>query len=258
MPRMTFALVVIAIAMTRSTSVAASPSAPALDAPVPASVPGPAPAPPVAPPLVGLAVVAIPGASDAAWPLARAVYADPSLRAPGIDEAHARVLCGVPAASTDSSELRDLSDTISALRGDDAPSRSLLDGIARRLSTRGLVVVRVDSGRPTARVFLADSASFDAATYGPDDSPVVAWSATTRSLLRLFGPAGGAGASAPDLATHDGPRKPLEEKAPSHPFYESTWFWGAIAAAALVGGVAYLATRDSRPATIHLEVEVPH
>jgi hypothetical protein len=251
MSRMTFALVVIAIAMTRATTVAASP-------PTPSSFPSAA-ASPVAH-RVGLAVVAMPGATDAAWPLARAVYADASLRAPGMDESHARVLCGVPATGTDPPELHDLSDTVLALRGEDAPSRSLLDGIARRFSTRGLVVVHVESGRPTARVFLADTGTFDAASYGTDSASVVAWSATTQSLARLFGPTARAteavGAGVPELATHDGPVTP--ERQSSHAFYESVWFWGAIGAAALVGGFAYLATRDSSPATIHLEVEVPH
>ncbi len=49
-----------------------------------------------------------------------------------------------------------------------------------------------------------------------------------------------------------------EAPRPSVPFYESVWFWGALGAAALAGGATYLATRDSSPSTIHLEVQVPH
>ena len=236
---MTWAPGVIAFAMALAPSASATPSA------------------------SGLAVVAMPGASVAAWPLARAVYADASLRAAEIDEAHARVLCGEPAASSDPAELRDLSDTVAALRGEDAPSRALLGGIARRFSARGLVVVAVTSGHSTARVFLAETGAFDAATYAPDDSPALAWSATTRSLARTFGPPPSPSpalgpSAAPALATHDGPNKAREERSSSRPFYESTWFWGAIGAAALTGGVVYFATRDSSPKAIHLEVEVPH
>jgi hypothetical protein len=258
MSRRSWALGVIVFAMSRPVSAAAS-------APASAAASAPAPAPASAPaPAFGFAVVAMPGASDAAWPLASAVYSDPSLRAAGIDDAHARVLCGEVAAGTDPPELRDLSDTVAALRGEDAPSRVLLDGIARRFSTRGLVVVRVQSGHATARVFLSETSTFDAATYAPDDAPALGWSGAVRSLARAFGSpvasvqAAPGSSGAPELATHDGPQKPHEAPPSSRPFYESTWFWGAIGAAALTGGVVYFATRDSSPSTIHLEVEVPH
>ena len=258
MRRMTLALAVAGALLARV------PAASADVTPASSSAPAPAPA------STGLAVVALAGATDAAWPLARSLYAEPSLRAPGVDEAHARVLCGEAARGTDPAELRDLSDTVAALRGDDAPSRALLEAMARRLTARALVVVRVDSGRTTARVFLPDSGAFDAAVYAPDDaaagSPPAsppAWSATTRSLARSFGPtstsAGTAevGATpAPSLATHAAPR--TEGAHASVPFYQSAWFWGAVGAAVLAGGITYVATRDSSPSTIHLEVQVPH
>jgi hypothetical protein len=59
------------------------------------------------------------------------------------------------------------------------------------------------------------------------------------------------------LATHE---EPHIQKAPPKPlaFYESGWFWGAIAAAAFAGGAVYLASRDNAPTTIHLELQVPH
>jgi hypothetical protein len=229
----------------------------------PASAPAPAPA--------GLAVVALGGATDAAWPLARSIYGAPGLRAGGVDEAHARVLCGAPAARVDAAELRDLADTVAAVRGDDAPSRALLESIAHRFAARALVVVRVDAGGPVARVFLADAGVFDAPTYPPDAAPTAtsasaaSWSAATRSLARVFGPTpaptalpvtGAAGGPAPALATGETPHKLASES--SHPFYETVWFWGALGAAALAGGATYLATRDSSPSTIHLEVQVPH
>jgi hypothetical protein len=258
-------VVVIGLVLA-STGVAYADPAPA-PAPAPASAPASAPAPASA--RVGLAVVALAGASDAAWPLARSVYADPGLRPAAVDEPYARVLCGEAPPPAASAELRDLSDTVAALRGDDAPSRALLDGIARRFAVRALVVVRLDAAHPTARLFLAETGVFDAAAYAPDDptAPSVAWSATTRSLDRLFGPPPAAVASpsalpaqaslsAPTLATSETPKK--EAPGAPRPFYESLWFWGAVGAAALVGGAAYFATRDSSPSTIHLEVQVPH
>ena len=241
--------------------------------PAPVSAPSPTPAFAPTPARAGLAVVALAGVADAAWPLAQSVYADPSLRPGAVDDAHARVLCGEVPAPTAAPELRDLSDTVAAVRGDDAPTRALLDGIARRFALRAVVVVRSDAGHPTARLYLADTGAFDAAAYTPDNpaGPSPTWTATARSLDRLFGsstpaptpeaaadiPAGGPPMSAPTLATREAPRNEAPANGP-HPFYESVWFWGALGAAALAGGAAYFATRDSGPSTIHLEVQVPH
>jgi hypothetical protein len=224
-------------------------------APSPAAA-SPAPAP------AGIAVVALPGATDAAWPLARSVYEAPSLKPRLVDEAHAHVLCGEAAPSGATADVHDLAETVAALRGEDAPSRALLGDIARRLSVEAVVVVRVDTARPSARVFLANSGSFDAATYAPDEGSAVAWSAATRSLVRTFG-SGSAGASdaspplgAPALATHETPK--IETGSPRRrQFYESGWFWTAVGAAAFAGGAVFLATRDTAPSTIHLQLQVP-
>jgi hypothetical protein len=210
-------------------------------------------------------VVALSGAGDAAWPLARSIYGDPSLRPGSLDEPHARVLCGEPPAASATADLRDLSETVAALRGDDAPSRALLDAIARQFAVRAVVVVRSEADHPTARLYLAEPGGFDAATYAPDDPPTgpsPSWSSATRSLGRLFGALSVAPApaqtsmGAPALATREVRRN--EAPSPARPFYESVWFWGAVGAAALLGGAAYIATRDSSPSTIHLEVQVPH
>ena len=107
----------------------------------------------------GVAVVALGGATDAAWPLARAVYGTPSLRPAAVDETRARVLCGEPAPASSPQDLRDLADSLAAVKGDDAPSRMLLGEIAHRLNVRAIVVVRVDGGQPTARVFLPETGS---------------------------------------------------------------------------------------------------
>jgi hypothetical protein len=207
----------------------------------------------------GLAVVALGGASDAAWPLAQAVYGMPALRPLTLDEARARVLCGEPAGAGASQDVRDLAESLAAVKGEDAPSRMLLGEIARRLNVRALLVVRVEAGRPSARVFLPETANFDAASYGPDGGPTVSWSAAARSLARTFGPEPSfpAGPSAPALATHEEPvvaAPPPKSKA----FYESGWFWGAVGAAAFAGGAIFFATRDNGETTIHLQMQVPH
>lgn len=232
--------------------------------PPPAAAPSAAPAHPAA---AGLAVVALPGASDAAWPLAASVYATASLRPTAIDDARARVLCGEPPAPDASPELRDLAATVAALTGDDAPSRALLGDIARRLGLPALAVVRLDGDRPTARVFLADVGAFDSATYMPDGGTTTArtWSGATQSLARSFGAPPVAPPDAlpsatppavpgvPALASHDVPKP---EGSHSRQFYESGWFWGALGAAAFAGAAVFLATRDSGPSTIHLQLEV--
>jgi hypothetical protein len=206
----------------------------------------------------GVAVVALPAATDAAWPLAQAIYGDASLRANTIDEAYARILCGEPPAPGASAEERDVADTIAAVRGDDAPSRALLSALAHRFGLRALVVVRVDGGHPVAHVFLADLGAFDAATYVPDAGRLpVSWSAAARSLARTLGSAPPtSSAAAPALATHEVP--PADGRGGHRLFYSSPWFWGAVGLAAAAAGVTYLLTRDSGSPTIHLVVQVPH
>ena len=228
----------------------ATSAAPALAVAAAAAAPAPAP--------YGLAVVALGGATDAAWPLAQAVYGTPSLRPAALDEARARVLCGEPAGPGARPEVRDLAESLAAVKGVDAPSRMLLGEIARRLNARALLVVRVEAGHPSARVFLPDADAFDAASYAPDAGPTILWAAAAKSLARTFGAeAGPAAPSAPALATHEdlvGATSPPKSKA----FYESGWFWGALGAAAFATGAIFFATRDNGGTTIHLQLQVPH
>jgi hypothetical protein len=212
----------------------------------------------------GLAVVAEPGATGAAWGLAQSVYAAEAIRPLLVDEPHARVLCGEVASPAEAPDLRDLAQMVAAVRGDTAPSRAILGDLARRFRVRALIVVRAGSpseGGPTARVFLPDAGLFDAAVYSPDDSPTPGWSGAVRSLVRAYGmqgPSSDRGTlRVPAIATAEIPKG--ESIAPKKPsFYQSGWFWGAIAAAALTSGVTYFAVRDNGPATIHLELQVPH
>jgi len=257
-----------------------------------ATAPAPAPTAPV--PATGVAVLARAGAEQAAWALAKELYARPSLRPPSLDEPRARVLVGDPAAPGAPPAVKDLADERAGIHGDDGGSRALLRAIAAQLNVRALVVVEVGaSGAPSAGVFLAESAAFDAARYNADPSPPPPpspaaspgagdagapslaettsdggvgppapvppppprWSGTVASLERSFG-GGGPETHAPALAT-----SPLPPQAPkqaeSHPFYTSPWFWGALGAAAFGGAAVYFATRDNSTQTIHLELQVP-
>jgi hypothetical protein len=224
----------------------------------------------------GLAVVALAGAADSAWPLAQAVYANAALRPSSLDEAHARVLAGERPTADAPRDLRDLADTVAAVKGDDAPSRQLLSSVALTFHARGVVVVS-PGATPNARVFLADTSAFDAASYAPDPAPpsttgapaAPTWHAAVQSLARAYAPApapvpastaapptSSAKLSAPPLAVHEGPR--IDNAPPaSRPFYASGWFWGAIGAAAFAGGAIYFATKDNGSSSIHLQVQVP-
>jgi hypothetical protein len=208
-----------------------------------------------------VAVVALAGATDSAWPLAAALYATPSLRPPTLDDGSARVLCGEPAPASGPTALRDLADSVAAVHGDDAPSRAILDSIARRFSVRALVVVRVDSGQATAQAYLPQTGAFDPARYAPEAGS--SWTSVAQSIARSYAPASEpppapapATTPAPALATHSAP------PAPAHPapraFWQNGWFWGALGAAAFAGGAAYFITRDNTASTIHLEMQVPH
>lgn len=240
------------------------------------------------PPSKGLAVVAQGEATVSAWALARAVYGDEALLPPDLDEAHARALVGESVASDAPRDIRDLAETRSALHGDDAPSRSLLSGIAASLHVRGIVVVEEHPGSslevqaiPTARVFVAGTGAFDTVLYEPDPPPAVtwgnaprstSWSSAANALHRGFGEvaiavpsenrASPAGVSS--TASSSGwstvvppPTPPPAEGEKKHPFYTSPWFWGALGAAAFAGAAFYFITRDSSDPMIQLQVQVP-
>jgi hypothetical protein len=178
-------------------------------------------------------VVAMAGATDAARALAQAL----GLGAPVPPE-------GAPGVA-----------------GEDPASSAALSDVAHKLNARALVVVHMEGGLPIARVFRADTGSFDATTYAPDDARTLQWGGAAQAIARTVGtapPAAPAGApqQAPALATHEEPA-PVTEPTKKRAFYESGWFWGAIGAAAFAGGAVYFATRDNGPVPIHLEMQVP-
>jgi hypothetical protein len=220
----------------------------------------------------GLAVVALEGMADSAWPLARAVYADNALRPAWLDEEHARVLAGEPASPSAARDLVELAQTRAAIHGDDAPSRQLLSSLCVSLHVLGAVVVESGHGGPEARVFVASTSSFDAASYAPD-APApstwgtagssLVWANTVGSLRRAYAAAdaktSGTAPAAPAFLAPVAPAPPRPDSAPSGhtPFYLSPWFWGAVGAAAFGAAAIYFATRDNGSDSIHLQVQVP-
>jgi len=239
----------------------------------------------------GLAVMGLGSAVDAAWPLARAVYADAGLRPTTLDEAHARVLVGEPVAESSSTDLRDLAETRAAIHGDDAASRRLLASIASSLHVKGIVVVDAGSAvdpRPAARVYVTSAGAYDAVRYESDrPAPVtwgngtgaVRWSGAVLALKRGFAeaPALAPAAVSPSVDAANG--KPANGKpgviamsptgavpaavnkdngkSSSRPFYQSPWFWAAAGAALFAAGAVYFATRNDGSDNIQLQVQVP-
>lgn len=209
----------------------------------------------------GVAVVAADGATDAAWSLARGIYADPDLR-PALDERRARVLAGEGAPDDDTKELAELR---AGVKGNDAASRQLLASIAEKVRAMALVFVRVeDGGRSTARTFVPESGSFAAAVFVGEPAPAdvdgawsgsdkARWPGAVASLHKDFAPPQ-APAPPPVAAV---PAKRKDEKASGKPFYLSPWFWGAVGAAVLGGLAIFLATRDAESDAIRLQVRLP-
>jgi hypothetical protein len=215
----------------------------------------------------GVAVVGLGADSaDATWPLAQGVYADGALRPSGIDEPHARVLAGEAPDANAAAELKELAEVRSGIHGDDAASRQLLRSIAERVHVKNVLVLFVvdKDTAPSARLFFADTATFDAANYQPDDGSgsIRSWSGAVRSLSRLLTAAPSNGPVAPSVtpttAVVTAPVAPKTEPKPgSKPFYLSPWFWGAIGAAAFGGLAVFLVTRDTSDGQIHLQMQVP-
>lgn len=135
----------------------------------------------------GVAVVAIGAARQEAFTLARAVYAS-RLRPPSLDEVRARAVAGAPVPANATRELRELADVRAALTGDDAPSRSMLTGIARQLGVEALLVVSLSAAPasdPPARPSPDDPGAPSSASPSPVGGDAVG----------AVGPAEGAAAS---------------------------------------------------------------
>jgi len=209
----------------------------------------------------GIAVLAADGATDAAWPLARAVYASELLRPEGIDDEHARVLAGEK-RETQQPSIVELQELRAGVKGDDAASRQVLGALADKLGVASILVVFAPPNeKPTAQLFDAKSRTFDAARYSPDANG--AWDGTIRSLERPLLPApviaaqssASASSAASTAPVAPGKQEPHESK--SKPFYQSPWFWVAIGTAVLVGGGILIGTQVQTGDTIHLQLKMP-
>ena len=207
-------------------------------------------------PRKGLAVVATDGATDAAWSLAGAIYADPELHPVSVDDPRARVLAG-EAPSSEAKDLAELAELRAGVKGDDAASRQVLGAIGDKLGVRAIVVVFAGDP-PSARVFDVATKTFDAARYEPDAGSHAKWTAALASIERPYVAAPSPKiepAPAPQAAVPNQPVKKNESK--SKAFYESPWFWVAIGAAALIAGGLLIATNVQSGDTIHLQMRLP-
>ncbi len=232
----------------------------------------------------GVAVVALRGAREEGFAAARAIYASRQ-RPRALDEVRARVLAGDAPPANATRELRDLAELRAAVAGEDAASRRLLSAIAQQIHVAAILVVSPPSASPpapavadggadaaaaetaepsgvegvaTGRLFLASTGEFDAARYAADRGIAgpTAWKGAVASIdARLPedpSRAVEAGRAAPTM------KPPLSpDPAESKPFYSSAWFWGALGAAALLGGAFYFASRDASDDSIHLQMRGP-
>lgn len=196
----------------------------------------------------GLVVVATDGSTDAAWPLASAIYSDPVLR-PELGERAARVLAG---EKVEGDDMKNLAELRAGIKGEDAASKQLLGAISDETNAQGILLVQTDAnGRSTAREWIASAKNFDAATYvALKEDGKITWPDVVASLRKQWTP------PPPAIVQN---AKPIsnEKVSSSKPFYLSPWFWGAIGAA-LVGGLAVvLATQDYSSDSLRLKLRVP-
>lgn len=195
----------------------------------------------------GVAVIAIgEGASDAAWPVALAVYGDEALR-PRLQDRDARVLAGAEPPKDAPKETKELAELRAQVRGDDAASRLLLKEIARRTSTVALVLVWPKSDTLPAPT-PAQARLYDAADDAVDPSlhreGNAGWSALVTTLRARYAKADAATPNAASGPNGSATKGELPKGTPAKggsAILSSPWFWGAIAAAVL-GAVVYAAS----------------
>lgn len=184
-----------------------------------------------------------PAPSSPPAPTAEAETA-PSSEAPAGTEAPAET--EAPASTDASVEKEEASPTEAPAGAEAAPGEA--DPVA----------AAQEAGAPhpvSARLFLAATGSFDAARYEPEigASGPTAWRGTVASVRGRF-PAPAARSPVPLEAPP--PRLPSDGKE-GRPLYASPWLWGAIGAAALLGGFFWFASQDTASEPIHLRMRVP-
>ncbi|GAC1571473.1 MAG: hypothetical protein NVS3B20_23880 [Polyangiales bacterium] len=223
--------------------------------------------------------------SDAAWPVARAVYGDEALR-PSLHDRDARVLAGASPASeapTSTKELAALRQKIAPnASSDDLISRVILREIAQRTGCLAVVVVypakasvtpvtplarrgegndgndgpqAVDDREATeTRIYDAAADSIEATHYRGESSPGSAREANSWAKLvvylhgRYARTASARETSTPKITSVQS-AKPTDEKSQHSSrggsFFSSPWFWGALGGAAGGAVLTYALTRDA-------------
>lgn len=204
-------------------------------------------------------------ALDASLALARVVYQNKKLR-PNADEAMVQVLAGRPAPKDDP-KLTELAELRAALplELDTVTARALLEGLARKVDARAMVLVSVggEDARATARVVRVDELDgklevrLDPAVFaatGPTaESPRYTWTSVDTALVALMG----TGEVGPrrDPTTVPGAPKPPDE---STNIASKPWFWVIIGGVAALGVTAIIVSQtvDTSSGTVHLQGKV--
>jgi hypothetical protein len=194
----------------------------------------------------GVVVVALPGATDAAWPIARALYGRFGMLPPGLTDAEARTLAGEtvpvpvldapPATSapatptakaasvpTATNPSRERLAHLTRLREEvekPATRHEALADLVRITHARGAVIVGAAAGVTITRTYSAETKLIADALTSPSenvDIDKIAAEARTKTAA----------------------------KTEANSFLRSPWTWVAVGAGALLGTVLYLTTRSS-------------
>lgn len=174
-------------------------------------------------------MVALPGATDAAWPVAGALYGRFGLLPLKLSDEEARVLSGEPPLATATDRVR----ALARLRdecGNEATRRPALEALTRETGARGAVLVGAASGLTVTRTFSGATGTLGDALALPTehlDIDKIARDAEARTKPKTQLPAA----------------------------LKSPWVWVAAGAAVVLGTVVYLSTRgDEAPTTFPLRL----
>lgn len=212
-----------------------------------AEEPAPRATPDAAPPQAttaaqGVVVVALSGATDAAWPIARALYGKHGLLPPGLTDAEARALAGesppAPPAATPATAASTAPPAMSAdaprgpaptdrvaeitrLRAEierPATRHAALADLVALTRARGALIVGAAAGVTVTRLYVAETKLIGDAITAPSDSVDI------------------------DKIAADAGAK-TKPKTASTSLLRSPWTWVAVGAAAVLGTVIYLVSK---------------
>lgn len=186
----------------------------------------------------GVVVVALPGATDAAWPVARSLYGRYGLLPGNLPDAEARVLAGEAPPETSSAKPEDEASArsvahlrlLARLRDEVAqePTRkAALAALAKETQARGAVLVGAAAGITVTRTYAVETGLLGDAITAPSEH---------LDIDKI----------AADARSRTAP-KPPPTKVPG--FVKSPWTWIAVGAAAIAGTAVYLSTRGEDAST---------